>query len=277
MLNLTAIRTCLDGHVLFATLDCPPLNLIGPELGGDLVTLIQHLQAHKNEIRVVVFESGVPDFFSAHFDMRQTAKFDAELTRLAEGATIASLYDRISTLDQVTIAMIAGRIGGAGSEFALACDMRFASLERARFTQMEAGAGLIPGGGAAQRLPAAMGRARALEVMLSADTYPADIAERYGWINRALPDVELRQFVERLAQRIAGFPSSGIADIKRRVDELTRTPFEAVEEDLRLFELAVKLPGTQARLNMLYDRGMQTDGTVERDFGEALSRLGADA
>src|SRR6185295_18573108 len=137
---------------------------------------------------------------------------------LAGDASLGLLFRYLSTSRLVTIAQIEGRVRGAGSEFALACDMRFAARESAIFGQFEPGFGVIPGAGAAQHLTRLMGRARALEVMLSADDYDAEIAERYGWINRALPASELSDFVRSLALRIASFPAAGHAVVKDRVN-----------------------------------------------------------
>jgi len=173
----------------------------------------------------------------------------------------------------VTIAVIAGHAGGAGSEFALSCDLRFASRERAIFTQMEVGVGLIPGAGAVQHLTRLMGRSRALEVMLSADDYPADLAERYGWINRALPDAELVPFVDALARRIAKFPAGGIADTKRRVNEVALPSRDAVAEDRNVFAALLARPETKARLAALFAGGMQTDSPLEAAFGAAVGQL----
>jgi enoyl-CoA hydratase/carnithine racemase len=273
MESLTSIRTRVEDRVLFATLDHPPLNLIGPELAHDLVSIVRHLESHPDEIRVVVFDSAVPRYFSAHLDVAQTKEMNAELARLAPGTTLPGLYSRISELGQVSIAVVAGHVGGAGSEFTLACDMRFASLEHAVFTQMEAGIGLLAGAGGIQHLTRLMGRSRALEVLLGADDYPADIAERYGWINRALPDAELGPFVDALARRIAKFPPGGIAETRRRVNDIALPALSAVTEDLDIFRRLLFRPDTQARLAVLFAAGMQTDSTLEAAFGTAVGRL----
>lgn len=268
-----AIRTREEGGVMVATLASSPLNLMGPEIIRDLVTLIPYLREKANDIRVVVFDSAAPDFFSAHVDMAQLAATRDELDKHGPGTRFTDLYHDISTLPQVTIATIAGRVGGAGSEFALSCDMRFASRERATFLQMEVGVGLIPGAGGIQHLPRLMGRGRALEVMLSADDYDADLAERYGWINRALPDAELQPFVDRLARRIATFPPAAITTVKRRVDAYMLPDRDEMGEDIRLFRNLASQPVTQARLAELFAKGMQTDGPLERSIPAAVLEL----
>jgi enoyl-CoA hydratase/carnithine racemase len=271
MLGLDALDIRIDDRVLYATLNTPPLNLIGPELVRDLVTLVQYLESN-DDVSVVVFGSANPNFFSAHVDMYRAAELGAEIARLEPGAPLGVLYRRISTLNQVSIAAITGRVRGAGSEFVLACDMRFAS-DRAVFGQPEVGLGAIPGAGAVQHLTRLMGRGRALEALVGADDFSADIAERYGWINRALPEDELPAFVSALVQRIARFPSAGVADAKRRVNSIALPDIEALREDSQLFLSGLARPEAKARTKLLFERGMQTGGPVETDFGLALAEL----
>src|ERR1700716_4516558 len=197
-----------EGGVLFAEIAAPPMNLLGPELVRDLVSLIQRAEAD-DAVRVLVFKSADPDYFISHVDLTRVSEYRAEAARLTGEASIAALFRHVSASPLVTIAQIEGRVRGAGSEFVLACDMRFAAQESAIFGQPETGFGLIPGGGAIQHLARLMGRGRALEVLLSAEDYDAQLAERYGWINRALPADELGSFVSSLAHRIAGFPAAG--------------------------------------------------------------------
>src|SRR3981081_250271 len=177
------------------------MNLLGPELVRDLVALIQDAEAD-DTVRVLVFTSADPDYFISHVDLNRIAEYRAEAAKLTGEASIALLFHHLSASRLVTIAQIEGRVRAAGSEFVLACDMRFAARESALFSQPEPALGVLPGGGASQHLARLMGRARALEVMLSAEDYDADLAERYGWINRALPADELGEFVRALAHRI---------------------------------------------------------------------------
>ena len=272
MLTLDTIAIKIEDRVLHATLDTPPLNMISPELVRDLITLINYLESHQDDISVVVFDSASRDFFSAHVDMVQVSGLGTELARLGPGSTLGSLFRRISTLRQVSIAAITGRVRGAGSEFVLGCDMRFAS-DRAVFGQPEVGVGAIPGGGAAQHLARLMGRGRALEALLGADDFSAELAERYGWINRVVPEAELADFVNALARRIAHFPQGGIADAKSRVNAVTLPEIDALAEDSRLFVAGVSRPDSQARVAALFQRGLQTDGPVEDDLGQRLADL----
>src|SRR6185437_2503748 len=161
------------------------------------------------------------DYFISHVDVTRIKEYRAEAAKLTGEASIALLFRYLSASRFVTIAQIEGRVRAAGSEFALACDMRFTARERAIFGQFEPAFGQIPGGGAAQYLTRLMGRARALEVMLTADDYNAELAERYGWINRALPAEVLDDFVRALAHRVAAFPAAGLAAVKDRVNAIS--------------------------------------------------------
>src|SRR5215475_9816883 len=175
-----------EGAVLFAEIKAPPMNLLGPELVRDLVSLIQQAEADE-AIKVLVFRSADPDYFIPHVDLTRIKDYREEVAKLVGEPSIGLLFRHLSASRLITIAQIEGRVRAAGSEFVLGCDMRFAARESAVFSQFEPALGAIPGGGAAQHLTRLMGRARALEVMLSAEDYDAELAERYGWINRALP------------------------------------------------------------------------------------------
>jgi enoyl-CoA hydratase/carnithine racemase len=194
-----------EGAVLFAAINAPPMNLEGPELVRDLVSLIQRAEAD-DTVQVIVFKSADPDYFISHVDVTRIKENREAAAQLDGNPSIGQVLSHLSASRLVTIAQIEGRVRGVGSEFVLACDMRFAARESAIFGQFEPAFGVIPGAGAAQHLTRLMGRGRALEVMLSADDYNAEIAERYGWINRALPASELSDFVRSLALRVASFP-----------------------------------------------------------------------
>src|ERR1700730_16252677 len=202
-----------DGAVLFVDIAAPPMNLLGPELVRDLVSLIQRAEAD-DTIKVLVFKSADPDYLVPHVDVTRIKEYRAEAAKLTGEASLGLLFRYLSASRLVTIAQIEGRVRGAGSELVLACDMRFAARESAIFGQPEVGFGLTPGAGGIQHLTRLMGRGRALEVMLSTEDYDAELAERYGWINRALPAGALGDFVRSLARRIAGFPAAGRIALK---------------------------------------------------------------
>jgi enoyl-CoA hydratase/carnithine racemase len=275
-LSLETLRVHREGAVLFADIAAPPMNLLGPGLLRDLVSLLQAAEAD-DTLRVLVFRSADPHYFISHVDVTRVAEYRESTVKLTGEPSLGLLFRHLSASRLVSIAQIAGRVRGAGSEFVLACDMRFAARESAIFGQFEPAFGVIPGAGAAQHLARLMGRARALEVMLSAEDYDADLAERYGWINRALPAGTLAPFVESLAQRIAGFPAAGHATVKDRVNAVGLAPAEEFRRDSGLFLEGVSRPEYQRRMAAAMKRGFQTpDGelALPRWLG-ALSDSGA--
>jgi enoyl-CoA hydratase/carnithine racemase len=191
-------------------------------------------------------------------DLTRIKEYRVEAAKLTGEASIALLFRHLSASRLVTIAQIEGRARAAGRGFALACDMRFAATESAIFSQFEPAFGLVPGGGAAQHLTRLMGRARALEVMLSAQDYDAELAERYGWINRALPAERLGDFVSSLAHRIAGFPAAGHAAVKERVNAIALAAVEDFRRDSDLFGEVVRNSEAQSRINGMMQLGFQT-------------------
>jgi enoyl-CoA hydratase/carnithine racemase len=264
---LDTLTVHTEGSVLFAEIAAPPMNLLGPGLVRDLVSLIQRAEADDG-FQVLVFKSADPDYFISHVDVTRISEYRASAATLTGEPSLALLFRHLSASRVVTIAQIEGRVRGAGSEFALACDMRFAARESAIFGQFEPAFGVIPGGGAAQHLARLMGRGRALEVMLSAEDYDAELAERYGWVNRALPADELTEFVRSLAHRIARFPAAGHAVVKDRVNAIALAPAEDFRRDSDLFLEGVGSPETQGRIGAALQRGFQT-----RDAEMALGRM----
>jgi enoyl-CoA hydratase/carnithine racemase len=269
LVDLETIVVRDEGAVLFAEINAPPMNLLGPELVRDLVSLIRRAEAD-DTVRVLVFTSGDPDYFIAHVDLNRIAQYRAEAARLTGEASIAMMFRHLSASRLVSIAQIEGRVRAAGSEFVLACDMRFAARETAIFGQFEPAFGLLPGGGATQHLTRLMGRGRTLEVLLSADDYDAELAERYGWINRALPAASLGGFVRALAHRIAGFPAAGQLIVKDRVNAISLAPPEDFRRDSDLFGHGAAEPAAQRLTAAALQRGLQTRD-AEIDLGRALA------
>jgi enoyl-CoA hydratase/carnithine racemase len=259
-----------EGSVLFAEIAAPPMNLLGPDLVRDLVSLIQQAEGDETA-QVLVFKSADPDYFISHVDVTRIDEYRAEAAKLTGEASLALMFHHLSASRLVTIAQIEGRARGAGSEFVLACDMRFAARESAIFGQFEPAFGLLPGGGAAQHLTRLMGRGRALEVMLSGEDYDAELAERYGWINRALPADELGDFVSSLAHRIARFPPAGHSAVKDRVNQIALAQADEFRRDSDLFGTGVLDAGAQSRIGAAMKRGLQT-----RDAEMSLARMLAD-
>jgi len=255
------------------TIDIPPLNIFGPDAVPHLEALIKMLE-NDSQVRVVVFESAVPGFFLTHYDF--TARLE-DTTSLPVGATglqaLPDMLARLSRCPVASIALIRGRATGVGSELALACDMRFASRENAILSQWEVGAGLVPGGGPMARLPRLIGRGRALEVLLGADDIDGDLAERYGYVNRSLPDSELDGFVDALATRIASFDKQAIADTKHLVNIASLPDDAEIAPEWDAFMVSVQRPATQERIKKLFARGFHKPGDVETRLGHYVGQL----
>jgi enoyl-CoA hydratase/carnithine racemase len=258
------------------TFDNPPLNIFGPETIPQLNEVITALERDEH-VKVVVFDSAVDGFFLTHYDFVAPLE---ESTKIPAGATglqaLPDMLARLSRAPVVSIASIRGRATGVGSELALASDMRFASREKALLSQWEVGAGLVPGGGPMARLPRLMGRGRALGVLLSADDIDGDLAERYGYVNRAFPDTELDAFVDALAKRIASFDKQAIAETKRLVDVNSLPPDAEIAPEWDAFLAALGRPAAQSRLQKLFAQGFHEAGDGETRLGFHLGQLGDD-
>ena len=263
-----------DEGVLSVLIDAPPMNLIGPELVRDLVTLLSELESDEDS-RVAVLESADPEYFVPHVDLTKVAEYTAEAAKAGgpEDASLGMLWHRLSELPVVSIAKIRGRARGAGSELALACDMRFAARENAVLGQPEIGFGVPPGAGGVQHLGRLLGRGRAMEAILGAADFDADEAERYGWINRALPDAELDQFVARLARRIASFPVEAVRVTKQVLSELTLPDADATRADARRFQQLVRSDPVKVRMAALFAQGLQTRGELELNLGDRIGSV----
>ena len=252
-----------EGGVLFAKITAPPMNLLGPELVGDLVALIHEAEAD-DAIHVLVFQSADPDYFISHVDVTRINEYLAQVMKMEGIPSLALLFRRLSTSRLVTIAQIEGRVRAVGSEFILACDMRFAARETAIFSQFEPALGLLPGSGGVQHLMRLMGRARAMEVLLSAADYNAEQAEAYGWVNRAMPAAALGKFVSSLAHRIASFPAAGHAVVKDRINAVTLASAEEFTRDGDLFSEGVRNKEAQGIIQRAMKKGLQThEGELE--------------
>src|SRR5262252_3352895 len=255
------------------TFDHPPLNIFGPETIPQLSEVVSGLETD-HDVKVVVFDSAVEGFFLTHYNFLANPE---DTTNLPPGPTgLAQLPDmlvRLSRAPVVSIVSIRGRATGVGSELALASDMRFASREKAILSQWEVGAGLVPGGGPMARLPRLIGRGRALEVLLSADDINGELAERYGYVNRALPDAELDGFVDALARRIASFDKQAIAATKHRVDVASLPSDADIAPEWDAFIASVQRPAAQARIKALMERGFHKPGDVENRLGHYVGQL----
>ena len=256
------------------TFDHPPLNIFGPETIPQLNEIVTAIETDE-QVKVVVFDSAVEGFFLTHYDFFAPLE---ESTRIPVGSTglqaLPDMLARLSRAPVASIALIRGRATGVGSELALASDMRFASREKAILSQWEVGAGLVPGGGPMARLPRLIGRGRALEVLLGADDVSGELAERYGYVNRALPDSELDGFVDALAMRIASFDKQAIAETKRLANIASLPPDSEIAPEWDSFMTALARPSTQARIKKLMERGFHKPGDVETRLGYHVGQLG---
>jgi enoyl-CoA hydratase/carnithine racemase len=279
-INRTATKTAQillarkSPHYWRVTLDHPPLNIFGPDTIPQLDEVITAIEIDK-DLRVVVFDSAVEGFFMTHYDF--LAKLE-DTTRLPPGPTglqpLPDMLVRLSRAPVVSIASIRGRATGVGSELALACDMRFASREKAILSHFEVGAGVVPGGGPMARLPRLMGRGRALEVLVGADDIPGDLAERYGYVNRSFPDSGLDAFVESLATRIASFDKRTISETKRFVDVASLPPDYEIAPEWDVCLASIMRPAAQQRIGMLMERGFHKPGDAENRLGYYVGQLG---
>src|ERR1700681_2949159 len=255
--------------------DNPPLNLMGPEFVVQFKKIMTELEADEH-VKVVVFESAVEGYFLNHSDF--LAKLE-DLTNLPQGPTGLEAWPdilvRLTRAPFVSIALIRGRATGNGSEIVLACEMSFASRELAVLSQWEVGVGLVAGGGPMARLPRRIGRNRALEVLLSADDIRGDLAERYGYVNRSLPDAELDDFVDALATRIASFDKRAMSETKRFVDVASLPPDYELAPEWDVCLASIMRPAAQKRISMLMERGFHKPGDVETRLGYHVGQLGA--
>jgi enoyl-CoA hydratase/carnithine racemase len=256
------------------TLNHPPLNIFGPKTIPQLNEVITAIETDK-ELKVVVFDSAIDGFFLTHYDF--LAKLE-DTTSLPPGPTglqpLPDMLVRLSRAPVVSIASIRGRATGVGSELALACDMRFASREKAILSHFEVGAGIVPGGGPMARLPRLMGRGRALEVLLGADDISGDLAERYGYVNRSFPDADLDTFVDSLANRIASFDKQAISETKRFVDVASLPPDYEIAPEWDVCLASIMRPAAQERITKLMEQGFHKAGDVEDHLGYYVGQLG---
>jgi enoyl-CoA hydratase/carnithine racemase len=265
------LRLAFDSGVAFVSIDHPPINLLDEVLSLEFDKLGRELEADES-VRVVILQSALPDFFIAHSGLGRVAAASKTVSQTRGFRLTQMIGERFRNMPKVTIAKIEGRARGGGNEIALAVDMCFAATGKAVFSNPEVAIGLVPGGGATQRLPRLVGRGRALEVLLGCNDFSAELAERYGYINRALPPDELTPFVEKLARRIASFPAHAVAHAKTAVDS---GAFSSLAEGLLVeaheSDLSVASDVTQARVTEALKFGAETyEGELEVEF---LSRL----
>jgi enoyl-CoA hydratase/carnithine racemase len=245
------------------TIDHPPFNIYGPESMPQLNDVVTQIEKDP-KLRVVVFDSAVPGFFLTHYDFIPPLEVTISMAPGPTGMPpLPDMLVRLSRSPVVSIVSIRGRATGVGSELSLACDMRFASREKAVLSQFEIGAGFVPGGGPMARLPRLVGRGRALEILLSGNDINGELAERYGYVNRALPDAELDKFVDTLARRIATFDKESIGEIKHLVNVASLPPDKDIGAEWDRFIASVQRPAAQRNIKKLMELGLQKNADVE--------------
>jgi enoyl-CoA hydratase/carnithine racemase len=250
----------------------PPFNIVDATIFEGLQDLLAQMDTSPN-LRVVVFESANPEFYLSHFDL--TGK-TGNITTAVGPSGLPILMDtfvRLSKSPVVSIAKIRGCVRGVSSEFVLACDMRFASRENTRLGQPEVGVGVNPGGGGTERIPMLVGRGRALEIVLGANDFDGDTAERYGYVNRALPEAELDNFVDALARRIASFDRRPIAAAKNLINQVSLPDSDRLLDAFNAFQIALRWPETQQRIQALLKCGLQRDADFESQWPGLLGTL----
>ncbi|MDQ3384397.1 MAG: enoyl-CoA hydratase/isomerase family protein [Actinomycetota bacterium] len=274
MAELELVDVGVAERVATITVDAPPINVITITLLGELHTCFAAVAAD-DDVTVVLLRSAHPDFFLAHFDVGAilAAPTAGEAVRREELGSFSRLCELARTMPKATICEIDGRVGGGGAELAASCDMRFGSSEAFTLNQMEVPLGILPGGTGTQRLPRLVGSGRALEIVLGGIDVDAATAERWGWLNRALPRAELRDHVDQLARRIASFPPGAVARAKRSVRNAELLPLqEALLEESHLFAQTLRDPAAQRRMRAFLEAGGQTRD-VELRVAEVVAGL----
>jgi enoyl-CoA hydratase/carnithine racemase len=249
------------------TFNNPPINMFVPSTIVELGALMTDLEADPS-VKVVVLQSANPEFFIAHLDVAKAAE-RPEVLGLWRDFVL-----RLSSTPVVSIAKVRGRTRGIGNEFVLACDMRFASRQSALFGNSEVGVGLVPGGGALEWLPRLVGSSRALEFLLSGDDFDADIAERYGWVNRTLDDNDLDLFVDALVRRLASFDREALGAVKAQVNRFGTPTATELQSSTDIFFSALAWPGQLKRHARVRTMGYGGRSDFELNFSKHLPRLG---
>ena len=269
----TQLRVTAHSPTLWqVTFDNPPVNVIGPDMIRELKELLTELESNPT-VNAVVFDSADPDFFLAHYDLDADPAVAEALPSPTGYAAWVDVTVRISKLAAVTISAIRGIARGAGSEFALATDIRFASREKAVLGQMEVGFGAVPGGGAAGRLPALVGRGRAFEILIGGADFDGDLAERYGYVNRSVPDADFVAFVHDYATRVSRWDHGAIGEIKAFVNKYTRLPDSEYPLHSDAFWGAAGRDGFQSVAKALFANGLQQRSALEYHLGNDIAEI----
>ena len=262
----------VSGSYWRVTFDNGPVNLVDPDSVDQLAALVGRIESDP-ALTVVVFRSDTPGYFMAHWDFLAD---NARVAAMPPGPTGLHPYldnlVRLSRVPVATISEIRGRARGAGSEFVLATDIRFAS-EQAVLGQFEVGVGAVPGGGPMARLGRLVGRGRALEILLGGDDVPATRAAEYGYVNRLVPDDEIEDVTDAFARRIATFDRAAVAGIKKLVDVATLPADDEFAPGLAAYFATAGRAENRPFGRLLLENGLQRPDGIEADLGAAIGRL----
>jgi enoyl-CoA hydratase/carnithine racemase len=270
------LRIARDGRIVTATIDNPPINIMTLELYGELSRFSEELEADKDAL-VFVLKSADPDFFIAHFDVEAILQFPVDQpARRPTGNDNAyhAMTNRFATMDKVTIAQIEGRVGGGGSELSMHFDMRFGVRGKTIVNQMEVPLGILPGGTGTQIMPRLIGRNRAMEIILGGVDMDSDMAERWGYLNRALPANEIGPYVDKLARRIASFPEEAVRLAKQSINASSLPLEEGLREESYLFQQLIRTESGRRNMAKFLKIGGQTrEGELRvAELGDELGR-----
>ena len=262
------IRFARDGKIVTATVDAPPINIITLDLWSELARMTTDVEADRDCL-VFILKSANPDFFLAHFDVSAILAFPIDKPASREASAnndYHAMCNRMSTMDKITIAQIEGRVGGGGSEFSMGFDMRFGVLGKTKINQMEVPLGIIPGGTGTQKLPRLIGRNRAIEIILGGVDMQADEAERWGYLNRALPANEIGPYVTNLAKRIASFPVEAVRLAKEAINSATKPLAEGLQDESYIFQQLIRIDSGRRNMQKFLKIGGQTrEGELKID------------
>jgi len=253
------LEVTIDQGVAFATISAPPVNIMNAEMFDDLYQFTETVETDNN-VKAVVMQSADPDFFIAHYDLNTLIEVDVSQEPQLKSAPhpYHIMCDRMRTMPKATIAKIAGRVGGGGSEFVSSFDMRYGVTGKTQVCQMEVGLGILPGGTGTQRLPRLVGRSQALEIILGSASIDAQTLYDWGYLNRIFEADEIDDFVDNFARRIATFPAKALALAKESVNNWEMPLQDALLRETYLFDQAMATDDAQARMRMALELGAQT-------------------
>ncbi|MFC9838410.1 enoyl-CoA hydratase/isomerase family protein [Rhodococcus sp. NPDC127530] len=275
--SFTTLKVAVEGRVVTATVDNPPLNMITLGLLDDLDRFTREAAEDPDTV-VVVIKSADPDIFITHNEFANLYKLQPqELPKSADEVELNRMHhicERLRTMDKVTIAQVEGRAAGGGAAIVMACDMKFGALGKAVFNTMSVPLGAVPGGGASQYMPRLIGRSRALELILGGLDLDAATAERWGYLNRALAPEDIDAFVASTAARIASCPPDAVRLTKEAVTMSDGPIEQGLREENYRFRLLMASEESLTAIRTFLEVGGETrDGETRMEalLGDVLA------